>query len=592
MLRAVAPVHPPCQAECDSKDLTVLMCRHLVHLPGARAGHLQNPHTSQHTSLNPQPKNKPSSTEKAPLVKNLTNHPANQHTAGCILTSHITMTLVHLPPTLPLPNFAFLADCEDIFEAAIAKTQDDPKTLKQAQSCPDWPEWQQAMTHEITMLINTDTCTTVPQPTGKNIVGSKWVFHVKHKADGTIEKYKACLIAQGFTQKFGMDYFDTFSPVTKLSSVHIILTIAACNDWDANTFDFNGTYLNGELDDNEEIYMKSPPGYDSEGEQVKHLHKSLYSLKQAGHKWYDTLCRALNDIGFCINDADPGVFSAHDNTNTTILAIHIDDCLITGSSPPLISSYKQKLNKHYSLMDLGPVHWLLGIKITHDHEAHTISLSQTTYIDTIISCFSLSNAKPCATPITPGASLSKADAPSDDTEAALMKKTPYCKAIGSLMYAAVTTRPDISFTVLALSQFLENPSQLHWEAVKCVLCYLAGTKEHVLTYGNKHHKLLGYTDADGASQEHRHTISGFTFLINRAAVSWASCKQEIITLSTAEAEYIAATHAAKECIWLCRFTNSLFGPTPTPTILYCDNQAALCLATDDNYHTCMKHIDI
>jgi hypothetical protein len=116
------------------------------------------------------------------------------------------------------PNFAFLADCEDIFEAAIAEAQDDPKTLKQVQSRPDWPEWQQAMTREITTLINTHTWTTVPRPISKNIVGSKWVFCIKRKADGSIEKYKARLVAQGFTQKFGVDYFDTFSPVAHLSS--------------------------------------------------------------------------------------------------------------------------------------------------------------------------------------------------------------------------------------------------------------------------------------------------------------------------------------------------------------------------------------
>jgi hypothetical protein len=449
------------------------------------------------------------------------------------------------------PDFAFLADCEDIFEAAIAETQDDLKMLKQVCTCPDWPEWQQAMNCEITTLINAHTWTTVPRPAGKNIVGSKWVFCIKQKADRSIEKYKVHLVVQGFMQKFSMDYFDTFSPIACLSSFRLILATAAHNNWEIDTFNFNSTYLNGELSDDEDIYMKPPPGYDSEGEFVKHLHKSLYGLKQARHKWYNTLCHALADLGFRVNKADPGVFSAHEGDDITILAIHIDDCMTTGNLTHHISEHKCKLNEHYPLTNLGPIHWLLRIKITHNCEACTISLSQTSYIDTILSRFSLSNAKPHATPITPGSSLSKADAPSDDTEAALMKKTPYCEAIGSLMYAASTTQPDISFTVSALSQFLENPGLLHWEAVKHVFCYLSGTKDYSLTYGNEHHKLVGFTDTDRASQEHRHTISGYTFLIDSAAISWASHKQEIITLSTAEAEYVAATHAAKECIWLC-----------------------------------------
>ena len=490
------------------------------------------------------------------------------------------------------PDYAYLADSEVPFEAAVSESQDDPKSLAQARSRADWPRWQEAMDREIATLEEAGTWATVPQPTRKNIVGSKWVFRIKRKADGSVEKYKARLVAQGFTQKFGVDYFDTFSPVAKLSSFRTILAMAARNDWDADSFDFNGAYLNGELDDDEEIYMKSPPGYADEGEQVKRLLKSLYGLKQAGRKWYDTLSRALNDTGFCVSDADPGVFSAHHEGHTTILAIHVDDCLITGSSPELIADYKRKLNDCFSLTDLGPVHWLLGIKITRDREARTISLSQTSYIDAILSRFSLSDAKPVATPITPGTVLSKTDSPSDDTEMARMKKTPYREAIGSLMYAAVATCPDITFAVSALSQFLENPGEVHWEAVKRVYRYLAGTKTHALIYGNERHDLIGFTDADGASQEHRHAISGFAFLIDGAAVSWSSRKQELITLSTAEAEYVAATHAAKESIWLRHLVESLFGPLPSPTPLLCDNQAALHLATDDNYHACTKHIDI
>ena len=131
-----------------------------------------------------------------------------------------------------------------------------------------------------------------------------------------------------------------------------------------------------------------------------------------------------------------------------------------------------------------------------------------------------------------------------------MAKTPYHEAIGSLMYAAIATRPDITFAVSALSQFLSNPGEVHWEQVKRVLRYLSGTKHHSLTYGNEHHDLLGFTDANSASQEHRHTISGFVFLIDGAAVSWALHKQKLVMLSTAEAKYVAATHAAKDCIWL------------------------------------------
>src|SRR6266702_3183407 len=165
------------------------------------------------------------------------------------------------------------------------------------------------MDREIATLKEAGTWTTVPRPANKNIVGSKWVFRIKCKADGTIEKYKARLVARRFTQKFGVDYFDTFSPVARLASFRTILAIAARNDWDIDTFDFNGTYLNGELSEDEDIYMQAPPRYDTQGESIKHLLKSLYGLKQAGRKWYDTLCHALTDLGFCVNDANPRLFT-------------------------------------------------------------------------------------------------------------------------------------------------------------------------------------------------------------------------------------------------------------------------------------------
>jgi len=268
--------------------------------------------------------------------------------------------------------------------------------------------------------------------------------------------------------------------------------------------------------------------------------------KQGKNRIRVTLTRSLADLGFCISYADPGIFLAKLGCHTLILAIHINNCILTGSSLELISQYKVKLNSCYTLTNLGPVHWLLSIKITCNRSAHSISLSQTAYIDTIVSRFGLSDAKSYDTPMTPGIVHSRSDCPSDPAELNRMKKTPYCKAIGSLMYASVATHPDITYSISTLSCFLDNPGTIHWEAAKQVLCYLSGTKNLTLTYGEECHDLVGYTDADGASHEHHHAVSGYTFLINGGAISWQSRKQEIVTLSTAEAEYVATTHAAKD----------------------------------------------
>ncbi len=482
-------------------------------------------------------------------------------------------------------DFAFLSETDPLIIATAQDASDDPTTVREARSHSDWPLWKAAMDKKISTLEQASTWSTIPRPTNKNIISSKWVFRIKRKADGTIDKYKAQLVAHGFTQIYGIDYFDTYSPVTKMASFRTILAMAACLDWDIESFDFNGAYLNAMLDDDEELYMHKPPRYETQGEHVvKRLHKSLYGLKQARRKWYDTLTRSLADLGFCISYADPGVFLAKLGCHTLILAIHVDDCILTGSSPELISQYKVKLNNCYALTNLGPVHWLLGIKITRDHSAHSISLSQTAYINTIVSHFGLSNAKSYDTPMTPGIVHSCSDCPSDPAELNQMKKTPYRKAIGSLMYASVATHPDITYSVSALSRFLNNPGTIHWEAAKQVLCYLSGTKNLTLTYGEECHDLVGYTDTDSASHEHRHAVSGYTFLIDGGAISWQSRKQEIVTLSTAEAEYVATTHAAKEAIWLHCLISQLFPAPPSPTTLYCNNQAAIKLASEDNYH--------
>jgi hypothetical protein len=489
-------------------------------------------------------------------------------------------------------DFAFSAQFSDVIAAAISDLNKDPTSLNEAQSREDWPLWREAMDREIETLERASTWRTVIRPDNANIVGSKWVFHIKRIADGSIDKHKARLVARGFTQVYGLDYFNTYSPVARLTSIRLILAIAARYDWEIESFDFVGAYLNGELDDNEEIYMQSPPGYDSDPRTVKRLQKSLYGLKQAGRKWYDTLVRTLTKLGFFITHADPGVFYARVGKNILILAVHVDDCILTGSSSKLITRYKRKLNNCHALTDLGPVHWLLGIKITRDRAARTISLSQCSFIDTILSRFSMADVKPYGSPMIPGAIYTKKESPSSPEEAARMQRTPYRQAIGSLMYLAVATRPDIAFAVSILSRFLNDPGDAHWEAVKRIFRYLKSTRDLQLTYGGERHDLEGYTDADGGGQEDRRAISGYAFLVDGGAISWGAKSQELVTLSTAEAEYVAATHAAKEALWL----HKLFGDIlpellHPPTVLQCDNQSAIKLATTDNYHARTKHLD-
>jgi len=244
------------------------------------------------------------------------------------------------------------------------------------------------------------------------------------------------------------------------------------------------------------------------------------------------------------------VFYAHIGHNILILASHVDDCTLTGSSHELMGLFKDEIWAKYKITDLGPISWVLGMKVIRDHVAQMVSLSQEPYIDAIITKYNFSDLKPVSIPMDPNVQLS-CTCPMSIADTAHMKCVPYRAAVGSLMYLAIATRPNIVFAISTVAQFSQDPTPEHWEAVKRIYRYLLGTRKLALTFGAGKQGLEGFTDADRASQEHQHAISGYAHILDGGAVSWASKKQELVTLSTTEAKYVAATHAAKEGIWLC-----------------------------------------
>ena len=228
-------------------------------------------------------------------------------------------------------------------------------------------------------------------------------------------------------------------------------------------------------------------------------------------------------------EADQGVFyKRFENGDIVILAVHVNDCLVTGNSALHIGKFKIVMDQKYKLTDQGSANWLLGIKIRQDLTNKTISLSQHAYIEAIITRFNFNDLKPLSVPIDPSVPLSKTQSPSKLEDVAKMKNVPYREAIGSLMYAAMGTRPDIVFTTSTVAQFLNNPGWMHWEAVKKIFRYLLGKKNLELVYGGEKQGLVGYVDADGASQEHRRAISGYVFMVDGGAVSWSLKKQELV----------------------------------------------------------------
>jgi len=259
--------------------------------------------------------------------------------------------------------------------------------FEEAKNRPDWPKWQEAIKAELANLKVNGTWELIERPSGVNVVDSKWVLQIKKNAASEIEKYKAHLVTRGFTQIYGVDFYKTYTPVAKLATFHLITMITACNRWPLDSFDFDSAYLNSLLRD-EVIFLEQPPDHDNpkkpQAMWVCRLIKTIYGLWQGAKNWYDTLYKALTELGFQRAEADHRLFYKEENGELVILAIHVDDCLMTGGSVKLNARVKVKINEKYKLTDLGPVNWLLGIKINRNLAEHMVTLSQHAYIKSIL----------------------------------------------------------------------------------------------------------------------------------------------------------------------------------------------------------------
>jgi transposase InsO family protein len=473
----------------------------------------------------------------------------------------------------------------------------DPKNWAEAMKSNDRLKWMAGMEKEMNSIKNREVWKLVPPtavPRGRNIIGCRPVCHVKRDAKGQEREHKVRLVAQGFTQVAGMDYTDTFAPVARMESMRSILHIGAQRNWLLRQFDVKTAFLYGELE--EEIYMRQPKGYEEKGKEdhIALLQKGLYGLKQGGRQWNKKLHTAMTGFSYQRVAVDHCIYTRTTDKGTSFVAIHVDDMLASASSEQEMDTLKEDLQSVFEIKDLGDVHWLLGVAITRDRQKHTVSLSQAAYVDTIISRFKMEKAYPVSTPLEPGTRLSISMSPTTEKEKAKMAKKPYQMIIGSLMYAAITTRPDIIFAVQQLSQFSSNPGRQHWRAAKRVVRYLKGTRDYSLVLGGKENiRLTGYTDADWANDpDRRRSISGYLFTLGGGVISWSSRKQQTVATSSCEAEYMAASHCTKEALWLRNLLKQLDMAQTNPTKLYCDNEGAISLTKDASFHSRSKHIDV
>ena len=456
----------------------------------------------------------------------------------------------------------------------------EPLTVKDAFASRDREKWQSAMKKEMESLKDNNVWELVELPKDRKAVGSKWAYKVKTDADGSIERYKARLVAQGFSQKYRTDYDETFCPVVRLESFRTIIALTVQHGLKLHQVDVTTAFLNGELE--EEVYMRQPEGFIAEGQEhlVCKLKKNIYGLKQSSRCWNTVLHNQLTLMGFVQADSDPCV-NRDSGGEAFFIGVYVDDIILAGRSEKKIKEVKDALTMKFDVKDMGELHYFLGMKIQQCEESGDTWLGQPAYVERLLEKFGIDESKPVSTPVDTSMKFIQA---TDDEQCT--DQQVYQSAIGSLLYLSIATRLDITFAVSNMARFSSKPTTQHWTGVKRIMRYLKGTINLGILYTKQGSKeCIGFSDADWAGDlDNRKSTSGYLFQISGGPVSWRSKKQSSVALSTAEAEYVALASSAQEAMWIRQLTTEL-GSAPTEaTTIFEDNQSAVSIARNPQFH--------
>ncbi|RVW75547.1 Retrovirus-related Pol polyprotein from transposon RE1 [Vitis vinifera] len=431
-----------------------------------------------------------------------------------------------------------------------------PKTVTEALNHPGW---KNAMLEEICALEDNHTWNLVDLPQGKKVVGCKWVFAVKVHPDDSVARLKARLVARGYAQTYGVDYSDTFSPVAKLNSVRLFISIAASQQWMIHQLDIKNAFLHGDLE--EEVYLEQPPGFVAQGD------------------------KEIQAFGMNKSEKDHSVFYKKSAAGIILLVVYVDDIVITGNDHAGISDLKTFMHSKFHTKDLGELKYFLGIEVSRSKKG--MFLSQRKYVLDLLKETGKIEAKPCTTPMVPNVQLMP-----DDGDP-FYNPERYRRVVGKLNYLTVT-RPDIAYAVSVVSQFTSAPTIKHWAALEQILCYLKKAPSLGILYSSQGHtRIECFSDADWAgSKFDRRSTTGYCVFFGGNLVAWKSKKQSVVSRSSAESEYRAMAQATCEIIWIHQLLCEVGMKCTMPAKLWCDNQAALHIAANPVYHERTKHIEV
>ncbi|KAM0824008.1 hypothetical protein ACQ4PT_016362 [Festuca glaucescens] len=463
----------------------------------------------------------------------------------------------------------------------LARDDGEPQSFVEAERDA---AWRAAMQLEMDAVEKNRTWELADLPRGHRAITLKWVFKLKRDEAGAIVKHKARLVARGFLQQEGVDFDDAFAPVARMESVRLLLALAAQEGWRVHHMDVKSAFLNGDL--KEEVYVQQPPGFAIPGHEGKvlRLRKALYGLRQAPRAWNAKLDSTLKTMGFEQSPHEAAVYRRGSGGNTLLVGVYVDDLVITGIKDAEVAAFKEEMKATFQMSDLGLLSFYLGIEVHQDHSG--ITLRQTAYAKRIVELAGLTECNPALTPMEERLKLSR-DSTTEEVDA-----TQYRRLVGSLRYLA-HTRPDLAFSVGYVSRFMERPTTEHLQAVKRIIRYIAGTLDHGLHYprcpGAAH--FVGYSDSDHAGDiDTSKSTSGILVFLGKCLVSWQSIKQQVVAMSSCEAEYIAASTACTQALWLARLLGDLLGRDTRPVQLLVDSKSALALAKNPVFHERSKHI--
>ncbi|CAI7800839.1 unnamed protein product [Closterium sp. NIES-54] len=413
-------------------------------------------------------------------------------------------------------------------------------------------QWQTAMDAEMASWKSLGTYVDEVPPPEANIVSGMWIFRVK-RPPGFPPVFKARYVARGFSQREGVDFFQTFSPTPEM------------------------TTLRGSL--HEEIWLRRPPGFTGSfppGTQWS-LRRPVYGLRQAPREWHDTLRTTLAALGFTPSTADPSLFLRTDTSLPPFyVLVYVDDLVFATADTEALALVNSELQKRHTCTDLGELRSYLGLQITRDRARRTITLTQSHMVQQVLQRFGFTWSSAQATPLATGHSLSAP--PSDES---VESSGLYPELVGCLIYLMTCTRPDLAYPLGLLARYVApgRHRKVHMDAAKRVLCYLCSTSGMGLVLGVRGDVVLtGHSDASWVDdQATKRSSQGYTFSLGSGSVSWRSTRSSSVLGSSCEAEIYATAMAAQELRWLTYLLTDLGERPRSPPVLYVDNKAAIAL---------------